>query len=175
MNVLVRDSSGGMQLTFFNMPFLKNVLKPGSSHVFRGRVQARGPAMVMEQPRLYKQEEYNRYLAFIQPRYALTKGLTNQALQKAVKQALTYYAFGADPYPRKLREEYDLMDRREAMHNMHFPHSGENGADLSRFSLGDGCGFPESLVIPGIIAQQFPHRCDIYSGKYLPGLFAYPL
>lgn len=38
LNVLVRDSSGGMQLTFFNMPFLKNVLKPGSSHVFRGRV-----------------------------------------------------------------------------------------------------------------------------------------
>ncbi len=79
LNVLVRDSSGAMQLTFFNMPFLKNVLKPGSIHIFRGRVQARGPAAVMEQPRLYKQEEYNRYLAFIQPRYALTKGLTNQS------------------------------------------------------------------------------------------------
>ncbi len=121
LNVLVRDSSGGMQLTFFNMPFLKNVLKPGSSHIFRGRIQARGPALIMEQPRLYKQEEYGRYLAFIQPRYALTKGLTNQAVQKAVKQALTYYAFGEDPYPEQFRREYDLMDRQEALSNMHFP------------------------------------------------------
>lgn len=125
LNVLVRDSSGAMQLTFFNMPFLKNVLKPGSIHIFRGRVQARGPAAVMEQPRLYKQEEYNRYLAFIQPRYTLTKGLTNQAVQKAVKQALTYYVFGEDPYPESLRREYGLPERREAMHNMHFPASYE--------------------------------------------------
>ncbi len=125
LNVLVRDAFGGMQLTFFNMPFLKNVLKPGSSHIFRGRAQSRGPVLCMEQPRIYKQEEYSRYLAFIQPRYALTKGLTNQAVQKAVKQALTYYAFGPDPYPERLRRQYDLMDRQEAMNNMHFPASYE--------------------------------------------------
>lgn len=125
MNVLVRDSSGAMQLTFFNMPFLKNVLKPGSCYIFRGRVQARGPAQIMEQPRLYKQEEYGKFLAFIQPRYALTKGLTNQAVQKAVKQALTYYHFGQDPYPEQMRRQYDLMGRQEALNNMHFPISYE--------------------------------------------------
>ncbi len=125
LNVLVRDDSGGMQLTFFNMPFLKNVLKPGSRHIFRGRVQARGTALVMEQPRIYKPEEYAGYLAFIQPRYALTKGLTNQAVQKAVKQLLTGYTFGPDPYPESLRRQYNLMERREAIHNMHFPVSYE--------------------------------------------------
>lgn len=125
LNVLVKDASGGMQLTFFNMPFLKNVLKPGSIHIFRGRAQSRGPALIMEQPRIYKQEEYSRYLAFIQPRYALTKGLTNQAVQKAVKQALTYYVPSPDPYPEELRRQYGLMDRREALHNMHFPVSFE--------------------------------------------------
>lgn len=125
LNALARDGSGGIQLTFFNMPFLKNVLKPGSCHIFRGRVQARGTALVMEQPRMYKPEEYAGFLTFIQPRYALTKGLTNQAVQKAVKQALTYYAFGPDPYPESLRRQYDLMERREAINNMHFPASYE--------------------------------------------------
>ncbi|MCM1119527.1 MAG: ATP-dependent DNA helicase RecG [bacterium] len=121
LNVLVQDASGGLMLTFFNMPFLKNVLKPGSSHIFRGRVQSKGAALTMEQPRLFKQEEYARLLAFIQPRYALTKGLTNQMVQKAVKQALTHYCFGCDPYPERLRRQYDLMERQEAMHSIHFP------------------------------------------------------
>lgn len=121
LNALVQDASGGLMLTFFNMPFLKNVLKPGSSHIFRGRVQSKGAALTMEQPRLYKQEEYGRLLAFIQPRYALTKGLTNQMVQKAVKQALTHYCFGPDPYPERLRRQYELMERQEAMHSIHFP------------------------------------------------------
>lgn len=121
LNVLVQDASGGLLLTFFNMPFLKNVLKPGSSHIFRGRVQSKGTALAMEQPRLYKQEEYGKLVAFIQPRYALTKGLTNQAVQKAVRQALTHYCFGLDPYPERFRQQYDLMGRQEALRSIHFP------------------------------------------------------
>ena len=43
LNVNVRDASGGMQLTFFNMPFMKNLLKSGGFYIFRGLVQTRGP------------------------------------------------------------------------------------------------------------------------------------
>lgn len=121
LQILVKDVSGGMQLTFFNMAFLKNVMKPASRFVFRGRVQSRGAALIMEQPRFYGQEEYGRYLATVQPHYALTKGLTNQAVQKAVRQALGAYTFGKDPYPEQLRRRYGLMDRQEAIQNMHFP------------------------------------------------------
>ena len=121
LQILVKDVSGGMQLTFFNMAFLKNVMKPGSRFIFRGRVQSRGAALIMEQPRFYSQEEYGRYLTSVQPRYALTKGLTNQAVQKAVRQALGAYPFGKDPYPEQLRRRYGLMDRQEAIQNMHFP------------------------------------------------------
>ena len=44
LNVNVRDTSGAMQLTFFNMPFLKKILKPGGYYLFRGLVQTRGAA-----------------------------------------------------------------------------------------------------------------------------------
>lgn len=121
LQILIKDASGGMQLTFFNMTFLKNVMKPGSRFIFRGRVQSRGAALIMEQPRFYGQEEYGRYLTSIQPRYALTKGLTNQAVQKAVRQALSAYPFGEDPYPEPLRRRYGLMDRQKTLNNMHFP------------------------------------------------------
>jgi len=93
LNVNVRDDSGAMQLTFFNMPFLKKVLMPGGYYLFRGLVQSRGATMIMEQPKLFSLEEYQKQTNRLRPRYALTKGLTNQAVQKAMKQALTFYAF----------------------------------------------------------------------------------
>ena len=121
LNVTVRDASGGMQLTFFNMPFMKNLLKSGGFYIFRGLIQTRGPVKIMEQPRLYSQEEYNRQMQFIQPRYALTKGLSNQAIQKAVKQALTFYEYEQEFYPEDFLERHQLMPYREALCNMHFP------------------------------------------------------
>ena len=121
LNVNVRDASGGMQLTFFNMPFMKNLLKSGGFYIFRGLVQTRGPVKVMEQPKLYSQEEYAKQMQFIQPRYALTKGLTNQAIQKALKQSLTFYEFEQEYYPEEMINRYQLMPYREAICNMHFP------------------------------------------------------
>lgn len=121
LNVTVRDASGGMQLTFFNMPFMKNLLKSGGFYIFRGLIQTRGPVKIMEQPRLYSQEEYNRYMQFIQPRYALTKGLSNQTIQKAVKQALTFYEYEQECYPKDFLDHHQLMPYKEALCSMHFP------------------------------------------------------
>ena len=121
LNVTVRDASGTMQLTFFNMPFMKNLLKSGGFYIFRGLIQTRGPVKIMEQPRLYHWEEYSSLMKFIQPKYTLTKGLSNQTVQKAVKQALTYYEFDKDYYPREIMEKYRLLPYQEALHNIHFP------------------------------------------------------
>lgn len=121
LNVTVKDSSGSLLLTFFNMPFLKNVLKNNGYYIFRGLVQTRGAAKVIEQPRIYSLEEYDKLRSFIQPRYALTKGLSNNTVQKAVKQALSFYAFGQDYYPQWLCSQYHLQDRKEALCNIHFP------------------------------------------------------
>lgn len=125
MNVLIKDGTGSMQLTFFNMPYLKNVLKNDCVYIFRGRILTRGPALIMEQPKLYKPEEYDKYLRFIQPRYSLTKGVTNQMLQKAVGQALTFYVHEDEYYPKGLLQKYDLISRADALNSIHFPASAE--------------------------------------------------
>ena len=51
--VLTDDNGDSIQLTFFNMPFLKKVLKPGGFYLFRGLVQQRGTHKIMEQPRMF--------------------------------------------------------------------------------------------------------------------------
>ncbi len=121
LNVTVSDGTGVMQLTFFNMPFLKKVLKPGSFYLFRGTVQSRGKTRLMEQPKIFSQEEYRRQTDRLLPRYSLTKGLTNQAVQKAVKQALDLCDFEEEFYPQALLDAYDLMPEREAVCTVHFP------------------------------------------------------
>ena len=42
LNVNITDDTGNMQLTFFNMPFMKKMLRPGGYYLFRGTVQSRG-------------------------------------------------------------------------------------------------------------------------------------
>ena len=121
INVLVKDSSGAMQLTFFNMPFLRNTLKLGSTFVYRGHIHAKGTIKIMEQPKIYSPAEYNGLLKYIQPRYALTKGLTNTTIQKSMKQLITFYPFEKDCYPDYMRGEYRLLAYKEAIQGIHFP------------------------------------------------------
>ncbi len=121
INVLIRDNSGGMQLTFFNMPFLKKVLQPGGYYVFRGLIQTRGAAKIMEQPKIYSLDEYRRQCGQLMPKYGLTKGLTNQAVQKAVRQALSFYEFEKEYYSEDFLRKYELISAREALEHVHFP------------------------------------------------------
>ena len=132
LNVAVSDSSGAMHLTFFNMPFLKKVLKPGGRYLFRGTVQSRGAAKVMEQPRLFPKEEYQKLTGRLQPKYALTKGLTNQAVSKAVKQALSSYEFEPEYYPASILKRYRLVSRQEAVCGIHFPKDSKELAAARR-------------------------------------------
>lgn len=121
LNVNIRDNSGAMQLTFFNMPFLKKMLQPGGYYVFRGLIQTRGAAKIMEQPKIYRLDEYHKQCGLLLPRYGLTKGLTNQAVQKAVRQALSFYSFEDEYYSQDLLRKYNLVSGREALESIHFP------------------------------------------------------
>ncbi len=120
LTVTAADATGRMQLTFFNMPYLKNVLKKGSVHYFHGKVQRKGTDMVMEQPKIYKEEEYASLLSFVQPKYTLTKGLTNQMILKAVKQVLSLCQI-PEHLPDYILKQYGLMDFTEAVNQIHFP------------------------------------------------------
>jgi len=121
LNVNVRDETGIMQLTFFNMPFLKKVLAPGGFYLFRGLVQSRGSLKVMEQPKLYTYDAYKKLTNILLPKYSLTKGLTNQTIQKAIKQALSFYEYEDEYYPEEILASNDLVPYREAINTIHFP------------------------------------------------------
>lgn len=82
------------------------MLKPGGFYLFRGLVQQRGTHKIMEQPRMFTWEEYQKKSGRLLPRYALTKGLTNQTVQKSVAQALEYYPPEKEYLPQSVLQKY---------------------------------------------------------------------
>ena len=117
----VSCEGGSLHMTYFNMPYLKNTLKRGQPYIFRGTLHRRKDRYVMEQARIYKPEEYGKLTDCMQPRYATTRGLTNNAITKAVKQAFGLVDLSQDPLPEKIRMAEGFPSFRKAVEQMHFP------------------------------------------------------
>ncbi len=110
-----------VNMTYFNMPYLKNSLKRGVTYIFRGSMQRKGQHYVMEQAKIYKPEEYLSLLNCLQPLYSTTKGLSNKAITKAMRQAIALVDLSADPLPDKIRKAQGFCTLEEAVEQMHFP------------------------------------------------------
>lgn len=121
----VKDSSGMMFLTWFNMPFLQKTLRSGFHYLFRGKVVRKNGILMMEQPVIYQKEQYYKLLNVLQPIYPLTEGITNAAVSKAMKQIITDLDFVKDYIPKPIVKQYLLMDRTKAMKEIHFPKDKE--------------------------------------------------
>ncbi len=122
----VSCEGGRLHMTYFNMPYLKNSLKRGQPYIFRGCLHRRKDRYVMEQARIYKPEEYGKLTDCMQPRYATTKGLTNNAITKAVKQAIGLVDLSVDPLPERIRAAEGFPSFRESVEQMHFPTGRES-------------------------------------------------
>lgn len=116
---------GTLHMTYFNMPYLKNSLKRDVLYIFRGILQQKGSRYVMEQARMYKPEEYGKMSSHMLPRYSTTKGLTNNAVTKAMRQAITAVNLSNDYLPEHIRAEEGFYSLEEAVRQMHFPESRE--------------------------------------------------
>lgn len=121
INAQVKDASGMILLTWFNMPFLQKTLHSGSHYIFRGKVIRKNGILVMEQPGIYQKDNYYKLWKVLQPIYSLTEGITNTAVSKAIRQALGELDFAKDYIPKKIAKEYALMDRTKAIKEIHFP------------------------------------------------------
>lgn len=124
----IRTGGTYLDVTWFNQPFMRNLVRPGTTYIFRGQVKVKGKKPTLLQPKVYDLYEYVRLQKSLQPIYPLTQGLTENGLRKALDLAL----FGPDPVdlkadslPEDLREKYRLSPFRETIRTIHFPQSRE--------------------------------------------------
>lgn len=112
---------GALHMTYFNMPYLKNSLKKNTQYIFRGVLQQKGSRYVMEQAKMYKPEDYGQMVDRMLPRYPTTKGLSNNAITKAMRQAINAVNLSEDYLPSEILAGNHFYTYEESIRQMHFP------------------------------------------------------
>ena len=117
----INDSSGKLSVIWFNMPYLRTVLKRGSQFVFRGRIVRKQSHLEMEHPEVFTPAAYGEILHSLQPVYGLTGGLSNKTVTKMIHQLLKNLPMYSEFLPEEIRERYQLADINYALRTIHFP------------------------------------------------------
>lgn len=125
---LAKVNSGGsiVSVRFFNMPYIRNVLKPGTSYVLRGVLKCSKGQFSMLQPQIFTPEKYSEIVHKLMPCYHLTKGLTNHTVQKACKTALEQLEPVFDYLTDEQLQKLELPTISETLCCMHMPQTQED-------------------------------------------------
>lgn len=119
--VIVGDVTGNIRAVWFNMPYISKTLKSAVHYVMRGNISAKGGMMEIIQPKLYSRQEYQLITGRLLPVYHLVKGLTNNAITKAISAVIEDVEFPEDYLSLKERRELGVCSLTEALKTIHFP------------------------------------------------------
>lgn len=122
----LRDSEGyALRAVWFNSAYLKGKLHIGDTFVFRGFVKESRGGFEISQPKIYGIREYNKKMGEMQPVYPLVSGMTNNMVQKAIKQAFNLTE-PTENIPTSVKEKFNLIDKVSAIKAIHYPKNYED-------------------------------------------------
>jgi len=123
---IVADSSGMIEVTWFNQPFLATRLRPGREIVISGRVDEYLGRLTFQSPAWEPLEREQLSTGRLVPVYPLTEGITGRWLRRLIKSTLDSFASQlADPIPASVRAQEHLPDLATALRSVHFPRDRE--------------------------------------------------
>ncbi|MBO7422253.1 MAG: ATP-dependent DNA helicase RecG [Oscillospiraceae bacterium] len=118
----VFDSSGSVDITYFNQSWMKNNIQRGEEYVFYGRIEATGRRRSMTNPVYEKAGTQGGVTGAIVPVYRLNRGLTQKNILQSVKTGLEACAGQLpEPIPEEILLRLKLSSVRDAYENVHFP------------------------------------------------------
>jgi ATP-dependent DNA helicase RecG len=134
--VLVEDSSGALELVYFNADpaYLKRLLPKGSQRLISGRVESYDGWLQMPHPDhvvALDAKSSNSKLPLLEPIYPLTAGLTNTSLRKILAQALARLPAFPEWIDADLLKQNGWPGFADALRRVHRP---EAAADLEASS-----------------------------------------
>jgi ATP-dependent DNA helicase RecG len=139
--VLMRDPTGSLRAVWFNQPFLADVFHPHQRVILYGKLELTSHGLQLQNPQyeILKAEEADGddetlHTGRIVPVYEKTGNLTTKMQRVLVHHALEQLpAELSDPLPPAVRARAQLIDRRRALTEVHFPSPDTPLADLDRF------------------------------------------
>jgi ATP-dependent DNA helicase RecG len=124
LKAYVGDESGNGTAVWFNQPFLKKQILPGSQMLLTGKAQCRfGQRQITVTDYVAANDPVELLEgARIVPVYPLTEGLSQKFFREIIRQALNRPRDEEeDLYPEEFRNRYGLIPRAEAARSIHFP------------------------------------------------------
>ena len=121
--VQVADTTGRLNLTFFNSKYVSEQLQYGREYIFYGAVSGDFIGYNMTNPSFEALDSPPVTTRRVMPIYPLTAGLTNGAMLKAVRQALEICDTPPEIIPESVRQQYGILSADRAYAAIHEPNS----------------------------------------------------
>ena len=135
-HAVVADASGSIRCTWMNQAFLADILKPHLQVVVFGDVKLDSTGLHFMNPEyeLVSEELEGVRTGRVVPFYEKTGTVTPNMQRRLVRQVLDSLAAEIpDPLPAELRTRLDLVPRRVALEESHFPPSDASVEELNAF------------------------------------------
>ena len=130
--VTVADTTGRLNLTFFNSQYAAQQLQYGSEYIFYGAVSGDFIGYNMTNPTFEPVDAPAVNTRRVMPIYPLTAGLSNGVLLRLVQQALAICDAPAEILPEAVRREYDILPAQQAYTAIHQPKSMEEAEQAKK-------------------------------------------
>ena len=121
--VQVADTTGRLNLTFFNNKYVSEQLQYGKEYIFYGAVSGDFVGYSMTNPVFEALDSLPVTTRRVLPVYPLTAGLSNAAVLKAVRQALAICDTPPEIIPESVRQQYGILSADRAYYAIHEPAS----------------------------------------------------
>ncbi len=152
--LLVRDRTGAIRAVWFNQPFLNDIFHPHQRVILYGKLELTSHGLQLQNPQyeiLSDRDETpdseasgpvderpasndTLHTGRIVPIYEKTGHLTTKMQRVLVHHALEQLpASVPDPLPAPILARQGLVDRRTALHDVHFPPEGAKVEELNAF------------------------------------------
>ena len=121
--VQVADTTGRLNITFFNNKYVCDQLQYGREYIFYGAVSGDFIGYSMTNPVFETLDSQPVTTRRVLPVYPLTAGLSNASVLKAVRQALAICDTPPEIIPEPVRREYGILSADRAYYAIHEPAS----------------------------------------------------
>ncbi len=124
-HIAAADTTGTIQAVWFNQSYLRDYLKKGKEVILHGRVDFYDRIqMTSPEYEIITEEDETIHTGRIVPIYSLTHKLNQKALRRIMKNALEFYLKHINDFiPHQIKNRLNLLERRSALENIHFPTS----------------------------------------------------
>ena len=159
--VQVADHTGRLSLTFFNSKYAVEHLEYGKEYIFYGCLTGDYAGYGMTNPIFEDIDSAAVTTRRVMPIYPLTAGLTNAAVLKAVRQALSICDPPREVLPEAIRQRYGILGAEEAYRVIHEPRTMEEAAQARKRMI-----FEEFFVFSAGLSLMRAARAEKKTAPY---------